>query len=178
AVRNFETFKCAIKDMDTSIGNSYAGQIVFDTITFTDMSDPFRVDIVGTKGFIVKNDENDIKAKAIVSRSFREVDSEGGDYNYLWKLFAPDGIQVIRNYQGKQITVSKADIDLRGALICEIYQGLNLIGRGQISITKLYDGQDAYSVTVHSDNGNSFINGSITASLTATLYKGSEDITD
>lgn len=39
AVRNFETFKCAIKDTDLSIGNNYAGQVVFDTITFTDISD-------------------------------------------------------------------------------------------------------------------------------------------
>lgn len=46
------------------------------------------------------------------------------------------------------------------------------------TINKLFDGEDAYSVTVHSDNGNSFINGDISASLTATLYKGSEDITD
>ena len=178
AVRNFETFKCAIKDTDTTIGNSYAGQVVFDTITFTDMSDPFAVDIVGTKGFVIKNGENDIEAKALVYRSGKETDTTGTEFHYSWKLFDPEGIQVIRNYQGKQITVSKVDIDARGALICEIFQGLNLIARGQISIVELYDGEDAYSVQISTSDGNSFINGNISTTLTAHVYKGAEEITE
>lgn len=177
AVRNFETFKCAIKDTDTTIGNSYAGQIVFDTITFTDMTDPFMVDIIGTKGFVIKNRENDIEAKALVYRSGKETDTTGANFHYSWKLFNPEGTGVICSYQGKQITVSKTDIDTRGALICEIYQGLNLIARGQISIVELSDGEDAYSVQVLTDNGNSFINGDVATTLTAYVYKGSEEIT-
>lgn len=178
AVRNFETFKCAIKDTDTTIGNSYAGQIVFDTITFTDMTDPFVVDIVGTKGFVIKNGENDIEAKALVYRSGRETDTNGTEFHYSWKLFDPTGTQVINSCQGKQVTVSRTDIDTRGALLCEIYQGLNLIARGQISIVELYDGEDAYSVQILTDNGNSFINGNIGATLTAHVYKGTEEITE
>lgn len=177
AVRNFETFKCAIKDTDTTIGNSYAGQVVFDTITFTDMTDPFRVDIVGTKGFVIKNGENDIEAKAFVYRSGRETDITGTGFHYSWKLFDPDGVQVICTYQGKQIVVSKTDIDTRGALICEIYQGLNMIARGQISIVELSDGEDAYSVQILTSDGNNFINGNISTTLTASVYKGTEEIT-
>lgn len=178
AVRNFETFKCAIKDTDTTIGNSYAGQVVFDTITFTDMTDPFVVDIVGTKGFVIKNGENDIEAKALVYRSGKETDSTGTGFHYSWKLFDPEGIQVIHTYQGKQIQVSKTDIDTRGALVCEIYQGLNLIARGQISIVELYDGEDAYSVQIFTSDGNNFINGNISTTLTANVYKGAKEITE
>lgn len=177
AVRNFETFKCAIKDTDTTIGNSYAGQIVFDTLTFTDMTDPFMVDIIGTKGFVIKNGENDIEAKALVYRSGKETDITGTDFHYSWKLFDTEGTQVICSYQGKQITVAKTDIDTRGALICEIYQGLNLIARGQISIVELYDGEDAYSVQIFTSDGNNFINGNISTTLTACVYKGSQEIT-
>ena len=177
AVRNFETFKCAIKDTDTTLGNSYAGQIVFDIITFTDMTDPFVVDIVGTKGFVIKNGENDIEAKALVYRSGRETDATGTEFHYSWKLFDSEGTQVICTYQGKQITVAKTDIDIRGALICEIYQGLNLIARGQISIVELYDGEDAYSVQIFTSDGNNFINGNISTTLTACVYKGTEEIT-
>ena len=177
AVRNFETFKCAIKDTDTTIGNSYAGQVVFDTITFTDMTDPFMVDIIGTKGFVIKNGANDIEAKALIYRSGKETDTAGANFHYSWKLFNPEGTGVICSYQGKQITVSKTDIDTRGALICEIYQGLNLIARGQISIVELSDGEDAYSVQILTDNGNSFINGDVATTLTAYIYKGSEEIT-
>ena len=177
AVRNFETFKCAIKDIDTTLGNSYAGQIVFDIITFTDMTDPFVVDIIGTKGFVIKNGENDIEAKALVYRSGRETDATGMEFHYSWKLFDSEGTQVICTYQGKQITVAKTDIDTRGALICEIYQGLNLIARGQISIVELYDGEDAYSVQIFTSDGNNFINGNISTTLTACVYKGSQEIT-
>lgn len=178
AVQNFETFKCAIKDTDSSVGNSYAGQIVFDMITFTDMADPFTVDIVGTKGFIVKNGENDIDAKALLYRSGKEIDTLGDGCRYSWKLYDAEGSQVVSSYQGKQITISKADINIRGALMCEVFQGIDLIARGQVSVVELYDGEDVYSVQILTDNGSSFINGDIATTLTALVYKGSEEITD
>ena len=46
-----------------------------------------------------------------------------------------------------------------------------------ITITKLYDGEDAYRVEVSSDSGSSFINGDITTTLTARVYKGSREVT-
>lgn len=54
AVLNFETFKCAIKDTDTSAGNASANKVVCDIISFTDMSDPITVDLVSQKGFTIK----------------------------------------------------------------------------------------------------------------------------
>lgn len=46
------------------------------------------------------------------------------------------------------------------------------------TITKQYDGQDAYSVYISSSQGNTFRNGIITTVLNATIYKGGIDITD
>ena len=47
-----------------------------------------------------------------------------------------------------------------------------------ITITKVYDGESAYQVQINSLNGNNFINGNITTTLKAQVFKGSADITD
>ena len=75
AVLNFETFKCAIKDTDTSAGNSSANKVVCDIISFTDMSDPITVDLVSQKGFTIKNNGNDVDAKAVLYRNGEELDA-------------------------------------------------------------------------------------------------------
>ncbi|MCS2303786.1 hypothetical protein NXX23_17990 [Bacteroides ovatus] len=87
AVLNFETFKCAIKDTDTSAGNSSANKVVCDIISFTDMSDPITVDLVSQKGFTIKNNGNDVDAKAVLYRNGEELDANGTAYTYTWKLW-------------------------------------------------------------------------------------------
>lgn len=47
-----------------------------------------------------------------------------------------------------------------------------------ITITKVRNGDAAYIVTVDSSNGNQFLNGEMVTILTATVFKGSNDITD
>lgn len=120
AVLNFETFKCAIKDTDTSTGNTSANTVVCDIISFTDMSDPIMVDIVSQKGFIIKNNSNDVDAKAVLYRNGEEIDDAGTSYTYTWKLWNSPGTAVAKTYTGKSITVSKADVIGRGVLMCEI----------------------------------------------------------
>ncbi len=96
AVLNFETFKCAIKDTDTS------------------------VDLVSQKGFTIKNNGNDVDAKAVLYRNGEELDAGGTAYTYTWKLWNPAGTSVIKTYTGKSITVSKADVTGKGVLMCEV----------------------------------------------------------
>lgn len=120
AVLNFETFKCAIKDTDTSAGNASANKIVCDIISFSDMSDPISVSITSQKGFTIKNNLNDVDAKAILYRGGEELDSAGTAYTYTWKLWNAAGSTVVRTYTGKSVTVSKADVTGRGVLMCEI----------------------------------------------------------
>ena len=46
------------------------------------------------------------------------------------------------------------------------------------TISKQYDGQDNYSVYISSSQGNTFRNGIIDTTLSASLFKGGIDITD
>lgn len=120
AVLNFETFKCAIKDTDTSTGNTSANMIVCDIISFSDMSDPIMVDIVSQKGFIIKNNSNDVDAKAVLYRNGEEIDADGASYTYTWKLWNAAGTAVAKTYTNKSITISKADVIGKGVLMCEV----------------------------------------------------------
>ncbi|MDR2085783.1 MAG: hypothetical protein LBP72_01275, partial [Dysgonamonadaceae bacterium] len=120
AVLNLETFKCAIKDTDTSTGNASANKVVCDIISFSDMSDPITVDIVSQKGFIIKNDANDVDAKAVLYRNGEELDAAGTEYTYTWKLWNAAGTAVAKTYTGKSITVAKAEVTGKGVLMCEI----------------------------------------------------------
>lgn len=120
AVLNFETFKCSIKDTDTSAGNASANKIVCDIISFADMSDPISVDIVSQKGFTIKNNANDVDAKAMLYRNGEELDTAGTMYTYTWKLWNSAGTSVVKTYTGKAITVAKADVTGKGVLMCEV----------------------------------------------------------
>jgi hypothetical protein len=120
AVLNYETFKCAIKDTDTSTGNASANKVVVDIISFSDMSDPIMVDIVSQKGFVIKNNANDVDAQAVLYRNGEELDEAGTEYTYTWKLWNAAGTAVAKTYTGKSITVAKADVTGKGVLMCEI----------------------------------------------------------
>lgn len=120
AVLNFETFKCAIKDTDTSTGNASANKTVCDIISFSDMSDPVMVDIVSQKGFIIKNDANDVDARAVLYRGGEELDAAGTEYTYTWKLWNAAGTAVAKTYTGKAVTIAKADVTGKGVLMCEV----------------------------------------------------------
>lgn len=120
AVLNFETFKCAIKDTDTSAGNASANKVVCDIISFSDMSDPITVDLVSQKGFIIKNNSNDVDVKAVLYRNGEELDAAGTGYTYTWKLWNAAGASVTKTYTGKSITVLKTEVTGRGVLMCEV----------------------------------------------------------
>lgn len=120
AVLNFETFKCAIKDTDTSAGNASANKVVCDIISFSDMSDPISVDLVSQKGFIIKNNSNDVDVKAVLYRNGEELDAAGTGYTYTWKLWNAAGTSVTKTYTGKSVTVLKTEVTGRGVLMCEV----------------------------------------------------------
>ena len=84
------------------------------------MSDPISVDIVSQKGFTIKNNANDVDAKAILYRIGEELDAAGTAYTYTWKLWDTAGTSVVKTYTGKSITVNKADVTGKGVLMCEV----------------------------------------------------------
>ena len=84
------------------------------------MSDPISVDIVSQKGFTIKNNANDVDAKAMLYRNGGELDTAGTMYTYTWKLWNSAGTSVVKTYTGKAITVAKADVTGKGVLMCEV----------------------------------------------------------
>lgn len=97
------------------------------TIRWEDLSEeaqenlsPVTLDIVSRSGLVVKNNNNDVDATAVLYRSGKELDSNGTQYTYTWKLWNASGTAVIRTYTGKSIVVSKTDITSKGALTCEV----------------------------------------------------------
>ena len=97
------------------------------TIRWEDLSEeaqenlsPVTLDIVSRSGWVVKNNNNDVDATAVLYRNGKELDSNGTQYTYMWKLWNASGTAVIRTYTGKSIVVSKTDIASKGALTCEV----------------------------------------------------------
>lgn len=101
-------------------GQRLGEQGLCDIISFTDMSDPITVDLVSQKGFTIKNNGNDVDAKAVLYRGGEEIDTGGTAYTYTWKLWNSAGTSVVKTYTGKSITVSKADVTGKGVLMCEV----------------------------------------------------------
>ena len=83
---------------------------------------PVTLDIVSRSGLVVKNNNNDVDATAVLYRNGKELDSDGTQYTYMWELWNTSGTAVMRTYTGKSILVSKADITSKGALTCEVFK--------------------------------------------------------
>lgn len=99
------------------------------TIGWEDLSEeaqenlsPVTLDIVSRSGLVVKNNNNDVDATAVLYRNGKELDSDGTQYTYMWELWNTSGTAVMRTYTGKSILVSKADITSKGALTCEVFK--------------------------------------------------------
>ncbi|WP_320889038.1 hypothetical protein [Bacteroides sp.] len=97
------------------------------TIKWEDLSEeaqenlsPVTLDIVSRSGLVVKNNSNDVDATAVLYRNGKELDTDGTEYIYTWKLWNAMGTAVMRTYTGKSIVVSKTDITSKGALTCEV----------------------------------------------------------
>ncbi len=109
AVLNYETFKCVIKDTDSS-SSSY-NQLVSDIISFSDLSDPISVDIAAPAGFILKNGTGSTVLTAKLWQAGAEIDAAGTIYTYNWKRYNETGvIDGAFSKTGKSITVTDADV--------------------------------------------------------------------
>lgn len=87
-----------------------------------------------------------------------------------WITIPDSGALTFELSPDSEIWREKRTLTLR-YLACGVYYDI-------ITITKLYDGEDAYSVQIYSSNGSNFINGDIATMLRAKVFKGAKDITD
>ena len=126
AVPSVATFKCVIKDTD-STSDTYNGTF-YDTITFTDLSDPVQCTIVSSGGDTFVNGNGSTVLTARLFRGGSEIDSTS-PYTYTYKWYKYDknaslvtGWGGTTDYKtGKSVTVTAAqDVDVKATFRVEV----------------------------------------------------------
>lgn len=143
SVVNFATFKCVIKDLDsTSITYN---QTVYATASFLDQQDPLQVFFNTPEGTIFKNNTGTITIEAEVWRNGEELDKEGSVYTYDWIQYDKSG-QVISSFSkiNKSILITPNDVDEKSNFEVRVLNSLNqLVAKGRITIVDLIDGSNS-----------------------------------
>lgn len=125
AVPSLATFKCIIKDTD-STSDTYNGTF-FDTVTFTDLSDPVQMTIVSSAGDRFLNGQGSTTLTAKLFRAGAEIDSSSPyTYTYKWYRFDASG-NMDANFggsnvsykTGKTLDVGSSDVTGKATFRCE-----------------------------------------------------------
>ena len=122
AVLNFETFKCEIKDTDSSSGTK--GTTVSDIISFADLTDPYQIELVSPAGDKIVNGRGRIDITAEIWQNGEKI-TDVTKFNFTWKKFNKDGVpdtNWVANTEdwGQIITVTKADVSIKATFVVEI----------------------------------------------------------
>lgn len=143
SVVNFATFKCVIRDLDsTSITYN---QTIYATASFLDQQDPLQVFFNTPEGTIFKNNTGTITIEAEVWRNGEELDKEGSVYTYDWIQYDKFG-QVVSGFSkiNKSILITPNDVDEKSNFEVRILNSLNqLVAKGRITIVDLIDGSNS-----------------------------------
>ena len=126
AVPNVATFKCVITDTD-STSDTYNSKF-YDTITFTDLSDPIQCTIVSSGGDTFVNGNGSTTLTARLFQAGAEIDTSSPySYTYKWYKYDKNATLVTNwggtgvNYKtGKTLTVSSSDVDVKSTFRVEV----------------------------------------------------------
>lgn len=125
AVPNLAVFKCVVKDTD-SASDTYNGTF-YDTITFTDLSDPVQCTIVSSGGDTFVNGNGSSILTARLFRGGAEIDATTPyTHTYKWYKYDKDSNLVTgwggtTDYKtGKTLTVSSSDVDVKATFKVEV----------------------------------------------------------
>lgn len=125
AVPNVATFKCVIKDTD-STSDTYNGEF-YDTITFTDLSDPIQCTIVSSGGDTFVNGNGSSILTARLFRGGAEIDATSPyTYTYKWYKYDKDSNLVTgwggsTDYKtGKTLSIGSSDVDVKATFRVEV----------------------------------------------------------
>jgi len=125
SVLSVAVYKCVVKDTD-STSNSY-NQEFYDTVTFTDLSDPVQAIIVSTGGDTFKNGNGSTQLTCRLFQAGVEIDSSGTMYTYKWykynkssTLITDFGGTGINFKTGKSLSVGSSDVDEKATFRCEV----------------------------------------------------------
>ena len=123
AVPSLATFKCIITDTETGANNAK----YYDTITFTDLSDPIQCTIVSSGGDTFVNGNGSTTLTARVFQAGAEIDSAGTTYTYKWYKYDNTGTLVTNwggtgvNYKtGKTLSVGSSDVSVKATFRVEV----------------------------------------------------------
>lgn len=125
AVPSVASFKCVIKDTDSS-SDTYNGTF-YDTITFTDLSDPVQCTIVSSGGDTFVNGNGSSILTARLFRGGSEIDATSPyQYTYKWYKYDKDsnlvtGFGGSTDYKtGKTLSVGSSDVDVKATFKVEV----------------------------------------------------------
>jgi len=122
-VASLQQFKIRIIDNDPA-SPTYLDEF-FDTIAFSDMTDPIQLVISSTGGTVFKNGVGSTTLRAVLFQNGIEIDAVGTDNTYTWTLLDQAGSA--RNFgdaspskTGKSISVGTADVAVKTTIVCTL----------------------------------------------------------
>ena len=124
AVPNVGTFKCIITDTEAGANNAK----YYDTITFTDLSDPIQCTIVSSGGDTFVNSQGSTVLTARLFQAGQEIDTTS-PYTYTYKWYKYDknaalvtdwGGSGVDYKTGKTLNVGSSDVDSKATFRVEV----------------------------------------------------------
>lgn len=124
---------------------------------------PYTIKVSSDNGTVFKNATGASTFKARVFKGEKEITS---DVSWRWAL---DGVVTV----GMQYLVKAEDIDETAVLTVAGYVGNTEVATTEITLANLVE---QIELKVMTSNGNTFKNGVIASTLTATLWRGNKEI--
>lgn len=125
-VVNFQTYRATVTSTDTSQPGSAMAYV-----TFEDKTDPYELEILSTKGLILKKGEADTVLQVSVWQNGVKVEdhataASSQKFTYAWTKYDKNGAPsnfsgtTSPNKTGNPLTVVAADIAMKAIFVCEI----------------------------------------------------------
>lgn len=125
AVLNFESFKCVIKDTDPASGTLNTS--VSDIISFSDLSDPYVIEVTSTTGDKLINGQGSTTLDVKIWQDGQLFTDAASDAKFVfsWKKYKKDGTQdaawgTSGVKTGRTLPVTAADVDVKSTFIVEL----------------------------------------------------------
>ena len=126
-VLNYETFRCKVTDTDPSSGQNQT--TFYDYVSFSDLSDPYVVEVSSTTGDKIINGTGSTTLKAVVWQNglpFSDTDATNKfvftwtKYNSSGTLDTTWGDATLHTKTGASITVLASEVTGKGTFVCEL----------------------------------------------------------
>lgn len=126
-VLNYETFRCEVTDTDPSSGQQQTK--FYDYVSFSDLSDPYVVEVSSTTGDKLVNGTGSTTLKSVVWQNglpFSDTDA-GKKFVFTWRKYNANGTAdntwgdaTSHTKTGASITVLASEVTGKGTFVCEL----------------------------------------------------------